>query len=101
MNAFASFIEPSYGPSILIYREWSRNLYLIHEYKSMNIKLSLPYLAVNPIETTKAGDNETYLIKATSVADDNTTVTCSQTLNFFYIENSDPSIFKTGLQGRQ
>lgn len=56
MNAFASFIEPSYGPSILIFNEWNKNIYLIHEYRSLNIKLNLPYLTVHPVESTKAGD---------------------------------------------
>lgn len=101
MNAFGSFKEPSTGPSILIYQPFDRTIHLIHEYHTYNIKINLPYLTNHPVATTKAGDTEEYLIKATSSTGTNGTSTeCRITLKFLYIENTDTRIIKTGLQGR-
>ena len=56
-NAFGSFKEPSFGPSFILYQPMDRTLNLIHEYRTMNIKLNLPYLINNPASSQKAGDS--------------------------------------------
>lgn len=72
---------------------------MIHEYRSYNIRLNIPYLYNRPISGQKAGESESYVVKATSSTGENgTKIECRQTLNFIYIENTDQSIFKTGLQ---
>lgn len=66
-NAFGAFKEPSFGPSIIVYRPHERTLHLIQQYKSYNIRLNRPYLTIRTDASSKAGDTETYLIKARSV----------------------------------
>jgi hypothetical protein len=99
MNAFGAFVEPDVGPSIILYNDFNRSIYLIQAYQSLNIRLHTPYLTVNATQNQTAGSNETFEIKATSFADNDLTASCSVTLQLFYINNNDPSIFKTGLGG--
>jgi hypothetical protein len=49
--------------------QWEGNdntLHLFHEYSTYNIKISLPYLEINPANGSKAGKKEEYTVIATS-----------------------------------
>lgn len=79
--------------------QWDGNdraLYLFHEYTTYNIKISLPYLEINP--ANKAGKKEEYTITAVSTGVDGTTVNCTEKLTFLYQFPWDSSIIKTGLR---
>lgn len=96
-NAYAAFKISPMGPHFLIYENAIRSLHFITSTASYNIRFSLPYLNINPVTSERAGTTEDYVITGTSETPDGKKISCKQTLHLQYIENSDTSIFKTGL----
>lgn len=65
-HAFNVFDAPAYGPAIMQWEGNDKTLHLFHEYSTYNIKISLPYLEINPANGSKAGKKEEYTVTATS-----------------------------------
>ena len=84
-----------------MYEGTGRSLHLISSYSSYNIRFSLPYLQINPVSSERAGESEDYVVIATSKTHDGKQIQCKQTIHLTYIENTNTSIMKTGLQFRK
>jgi hypothetical protein len=97
LNAFNVFHAPLVGPYIIHWDQHGTILHIFHEYFSLNIKMSMPYLTVQPVDASMAGKTEEFIVFATSIGDDKNQVQCQITYTFKYILPGDPSVERTGL----
>lgn len=48
-HAYNAFDAPEYGPAIMQWDAFGRVLHVFHEYTSYNVRMSLPYMEINPV----------------------------------------------------
>lgn len=64
------FPEPVFGPAIIVWQQHGSVLHVFHEYSSLNVKMSLPYLLLAPVDASHVGETEEYVVTATSFVSD-------------------------------
>lgn len=101
-NAFATWQLPYEGNFPMHYHQHLSVLTVFGNYLSLNIKLYLPFMQINPIMTSLLNKQVEVVITGTSrERSDNSSKVCTQILNVVVINSTNQTIFGTGLLGRE
>lgn len=95
LNAYNSFQSELESPHLIIWDSFINTLQIFDLHRSLNIRLSLPYLLVKPVDESMAGKFETINVTAISIGDNKTNQTCQASFTFYYIYSSDRNITQT------
>lgn len=85
LHAYNVFHAPIDSPHLIHWDQHGTTLQIFHLYNSFNIKLSLPYLDVKPVDKSMAGKTEEFTVVATSFGDQGDRIDCTEKFTFIYL----------------